>query len=297
MGKRREEKQERFGAPAARWLAVLVCLLGGCQPQEKMAGDEVAPAEQLQRAGAKLQTESIASNSFLISVTGVDFSDVAVGNAELAPAADLPFLRTVVLRGTKVTDAGLAVFKNCEYLETVNLSRTAVTGVGLHNLHRSLVKDLDLSDSKFGDPGTAELVEIGHHLLRLNLAGTQITDEGMERLEGLPALEVLNLARTRLLGPGLRFLPGELRQLNLSGSSIETAGLVHLDRLRGLEILDLSGCRVTDDAIPHIQAMTEAQNTRAGRRKFRFLNVRKTAVSAEAIATLKKAGPGLMVER
>ena len=129
----------------------------------------------------------------------------------------LPYLRTVSLRGTKVTDAGLAVFKDCQYLDTVDLSHTAISGIGLHDLHSSVIKDLNLADSNLGDRGIADLVEIGHHLLRLNLAATQITDDGMERLQGLRALEVLNLSRDKITGAGLRYLPIGLKQLNLSG--------------------------------------------------------------------------------
>ena len=83
------------------------------------------------------------------------------------PAAKLPYLRTIVLRGTKVTDAGLAVFKDCQYLETVDLSHSLISGSGLRDLRFGPIKDLNLSNSKFDDRGIADLVEIGHHLLRL----------------------------------------------------------------------------------------------------------------------------------
>ena len=262
-----------------------------------MAVGEAEPRELLQRAGGKLQTEPIASNELLVSVTGLDFTDVPIGDADLAPAAKLPYLRTVVLRGTKVTDAGLAVFKDCQYLETVDLSHSAVVGTGLDDLRGSPIKDLNLADSRFGDRGTAGLVESGRHLLRLNLAGTPITDEGLERLQGLRALESIDLSRTKLTGAGLRYLPGGLKQLDLSGAPIVNASLMHLERLPLLESLNLSGTSVTDDAIPYIQAMVEAQNRKAGRRKFKYLNLGKTTVSDQVIAPLRQAVPGLTVER
>ncbi len=277
--------------------ALIVCLLGGCREEPKLAVEEAAPAALLVQAGGKLQTESVASNAFVVSVTGIDFTDIPIGDADLAPAAKLPYLRTVVLRGTKVTDAGLAVFRDCQYLETVDLSHSAIAGIGLHDLHGSLIKDLNLADSKLGDRGIADLTEIGHHLLRLNLATAQITDEGMERLQGLHALEAIDLSRTRISGAGLRYLPAGLRQLNLSGTSIVNASLMHLERLPLLEFLDLSGTSVTDEAIPHVQAMVEAQNSKASRRKFKYLNLRKTSVSDQAVALLKKSVPGLKVER
>ena len=72
---------------------------------------------------------------------------------------------------------------------------------------------------------------------------------------------------------------------------------MHLERLPLLEILNLSETGITDDAMPHVQAMVEAQNSKAGRRKFKYLNLRKTSVGDQAIALLKQAAPGLTVER
>ncbi len=251
----------------------------------------------LQRAGGKLQSESIASNESMISVTGIDFTDVPIGDADLAPAGKLPYLRTVVLRGTKVTDAGLAAFKDCQRLETIDLSHSGILGTGLHNFHDSPIKDLNLSNSKFGDRGIANLVEIRYHLLRLNLAATEITDEGMEPLKVLGALELLDLSRTKISGAGIRYLPTALKQLNLSGTPIVNASLSYLEHLDLLETLDLSETKITDDAIPHIQAMVEAQNLKVGRRKFKHLDLSKTPVSEKAVALLQRSVPGLTVQR
>ncbi len=148
-----------------------------------MASEEIEPAELLQLARRQTSNGTDRVERFLISVTAIDFTDIPIGDADLAPVAKLPYLRTVVLRGTKVTDAGLAVFKDCQHLETVDLSHSVISGTGLRDLHFSPIRDLNLSNSKFGDRGIANLVEIGHHLLRLNLAATQITDEGLERLK------------------------------------------------------------------------------------------------------------------
>jgi uncharacterized protein YjbI with pentapeptide repeats len=230
-------------------------------------------------------------------VTALDFTDVAIGDADLAPAARLPYLRTVVLRGTKVTDAGLVVFKDCQYLDTVDLSRSLVTGTGLQGLRFCPIKDLNLSNSKFNDRGGAGLAEIGNRLFRLSLAATEITDEGMEPLKSLHALDAIDLSRTRISGAGLRYLPSVLKQLNLSAAPIEDAQLEHLDRFGLLEQLNLSETKISDDAVPYIQAMCEAQNQKAGRRKFKSLNLRKTSVSAKAVALLQQSAPGLTIER
>jgi len=276
---------------------ILLCLLPGCRTEERMDPDEAASAETLKAAGGTLQTSSIASNNFSISVIGIDFSDLPVGDAAIAPAGKLPYLRTLLLRGTKVTDAGLAVFKESQCLETVDFSHTNVSGTGLELLHHNFIKDLTLADSKFADGGMASLVEIGHHLVRLNLAGTKIADEDMEPIKNLRALEVLDLSRTAISGPSLRYLPGGLKELNLSGSAILDSGLARLEQFKLLETLDLSGTKITDNAIPHIQAMIESQDKSFGRRKFKHLNLRKTAVSDKAVAALKASAPDVTIER
>ncbi len=283
------------------WLSLLgilvLCLPAGCQVRQPMAGDEIEPADLLERAGGKLQKEPIASNDFAISVVGIDFSDIPIGDAELAPAAKLPYLRTIVLRGTKVTDAGLAIFRDCQRLETFDLSHTDVVGTGLGDLRFDPIKEIDLSDSKFGDRGMAGLIETGRHLLRLNLAGTKISDEGLESLKNLHVLESIDLGRTRITGAGLHYLSSGLKQLGLSGTTLRNGGLTELEQMGLLESLDLSASNVTDDAIPYIEAMIEAQCTRATRRTFVSLDLRKTAVSEAAITRLRQAVPGLAVQR
>jgi hypothetical protein len=276
---------------------LLLCLPAGCKVQQPMAGDEIGPAELLEQAGGKLQKEPIASNDFAISVVGIDFSGIPAGDAELAPAAKLPYLRTIVLRGTKVTDAGLAAFRDCQHLETLDLSHTDVLGTGLGDLRFDPIKELDLADSNLGDRGMASLVEAGRHLLRLNLAGTKISDEGLESLKNLHVLESIDLGRTRISGAGLRYLSPGLKQLGLSGTSLRNGGLTDLEQMSLLESLDLSASNVTDDAIPYIEAMVEAQCTKATRRTFVSLDLRKTAVSDAAIARLRQAVPGLAVQR
>ena len=275
---------------------LVLSLLVGCTPQRNMSDAEVPFAESLKRAGGKVQTDLIPGNEFMISVTAIDFTDVPIGDADLPPLAKFPHLKTVVLRGTKVTDAGLAAFKDCEHLETVDLSHSLVSGSGLHDLRASRIRDLNLSNSKFNDARTAELTEIGYSFRFLYLAGTEITDEGMERLKKLRTLDGIDLSRTRISGSGLRYLPPALKQLNLSGTPVLSTSLTHLERLTSLERLNLSETSVTDDAIPYIQAMIEAQFLKAGRRKFVYLNLHKTAVSDKLIATLKKAAPGLEVD-
>jgi internalin A len=273
-------------------------VLAGCKSEvTRLDPEETKPAESLQLAGGKLQTEAVAANGFMVCVTSIDFTDVPIGDAELEPAGNLPYLRTLALRGTKVTDAALPLFKGCQLLDRVDLSQSPIAGSGLSALHFNRVRDLNLASSKFDDRGVAELIEMGHHLVRLNLAATAVTDDGMERLSFLRGLEVLDLSQTKITGAGLRYLPSGLKRLNLSGAPLADASLGHLEPLNVLEELDLSETPISDEALPHIRTMAEAQGMKMGSRRFMELNLHKTQVSDKGIEALKRALPGLRVER
>ena len=99
----------------------------------------------------------------------------------------------------------------------------------------------------------------------------------------LRPLEAIDLSRTRISGAGLHYLPAGLKELNLLGTPITNASLVDLERFTVLETLNLSETNVTDDAIPNIQAMIEAQNLKPGRRRFKLLDLRKTPVSDKVV--------------
>ena len=223
-----------------------------------MSPSEIEPAKLLERSGAKLQTAPIPSNEFIISVVGIDFTDVPIGDAALAPAADLPYLRTLVLRGAKVTDAGLSTFRKTQNLETVDLGKTLIRGEGLRELRYHAVRNLNLAGAPISDAGMENLAEMGHHLSRLCLASTQITDEGIARLETLRGLEELDLSQTKCTGLVLRLLPTGIRQLNLSGTAVTDARLSSLEHLGRLEHLDLSGTQITDAALAQIRAEVRA---------------------------------------
>ena len=79
-----------------------------------------------------------------------------------------------------------------------------------------------------------------HHLTRLSLDGTGVTDAGLGHLRGLSHLEYLNLYDTAITDAGLQGLSGlsNLRSLYLWQTGATTAGVERLaERLPRLAIV------------------------------------------------------------
>ncbi len=91
----------------------------------------------------------------------------------------------------------------------------------------------------------------------VNLRGsTRIGNRGLEFLQHLPRLRILNLQGTRVTDEGLELLSGltRLEQLDLSfNHGITSAGLVHLQKLKNLRELDLTDTRVSPGGVDRLQ--------------------------------------------
>lgn len=78
----------------------------------------------------------------------------------------------------------------------------------------------------------------------LDLSGTQITDAGLAKLDGLKGLETLNLNDTGITDEGLKHLEAlqSLTDLRLANTNITNEGLTNLvDKLPNLKALDVAG--------------------------------------------------------
>ena len=91
--------------------------------------------------------------------------------------------------------------------------------------------------------------------LKTLLIGGEVTDAGLERLQGLPQLKELYLFSAAVTDAGLINLRGlnRLRKLHICRTPITDAGLKHLKVLTQLEDLDLVETRVTDDGVRNLR--------------------------------------------
>ncbi len=135
----------------------------------------------------------------------------------------------------------------------------------------------------FGDDEASHLKELTN-LTALYLTATQVTDAGLECLEGSTKLTTLDLNYTQVTDAGLEHIEGlkNLRYLSLCGTQITDAGLENLKGLTDLTGVDLDRTQITDNGLEHLEGLTN----------LRHLNLRWTQVTPEGVRKLRNALPG-----
>ena len=127
----------------------------------------------------------------------------------LEPIRHLTKVRTLILAGTKIDDAGLAPVAGFYELYYLALQYTSVGDAGLAHIAR-------LSNMKI-----------------LHLHGTRISDDGLIHLAGLSRLESLSLSETAITDRGLKHLMGltSLKSIAIdSQAGVTTAGITSLQQ-------------------------------------------------------------------
>ncbi len=97
-----------------------------------------------------------------------------------------------------------------------------------------------------GDQALSYVAELSkpEALRMLNLAGTQVTDEGLKYLEGLKGLETLDISDTNITDEGLKHLEklSSLRDLRIGDTKVTNEGLADLVAgLPSLDVLNVAG--------------------------------------------------------
>ena len=118
---------------------------------------------------------------------------------------------------------------------------------------------LDMLDTEIGDRDLGYLVEALDDLRFLSLAGTGITDAGLEHVKALTGLRELHLDGTAVTDDGMELVGGltELEVLDLKDTSITNAALARLEPLRNLQGLYLTRTRITDDGLAYLVGHTQ----------------------------------------
>lgn len=164
--------------------------------------DPAAPADP-SAPGFYAYCESLESAGF--SWGRLAAGDASFHAVELVSVCDIPEfgddwmprltrlrrLRSVVLCGTGVTDAGLVHLQDLGQLECLNLQGSKVTDAGLEHLQKlTTLRFLYLDRTAVTDAGLVHLHGLAD-LRRVSVTETGITDRGVEQLEqALPNCEV-----------------------------------------------------------------------------------------------------------
>ncbi|RMF38414.1 MAG: hypothetical protein D6753_15860, partial [Planctomycetota bacterium] len=167
----------------------------------------------------------------------------------------LSALKVLSLRGTPVTDRGVAAFS------------------GLTN-----VRDLRLDGTRLTDRGVSEIAGL-RGLKRLSLSGTSVTDTGLIALEPCRELESIELRGTRVTLGGLYRLFVDLQGRSWAESLAIATG-ARLDEAGRVLALDLSGLRVRDEDLPLLRGLEQLQ----------WLKMPRCEASADALARLPELG-------
>jgi hypothetical protein len=102
---------------------------------------------------------------------------------------DMKRLRSLNLRGTKVSDAGMAYVGQMTGLERLD-PNLEIGDAGIAKLNSlTNLKQLDLSDTQVTDAGLAKLIDL-RELRGLGLRYTHVTAVGVAQLRGLKKLEI-----------------------------------------------------------------------------------------------------------
>jgi len=128
-----------------------------------------------------------------------------------------------------------------------------------------------------------------HEVLSIDLCETAFADDGLATLSNLPGLQRLFLGVTQVTDAGLVHLKRltELRDLGLSSTRVTDTGLTNLRELTKLKWLALAGTQVTDAGLAHLSGLTS----------LKVISLKGTQVTDDGIAKLKRALPGLKVQR
>lgn len=256
-------------------------------------------------------------------ITSVDLRSSWVTDSDMPLLAQLPHLAQLDLSMTRITDRGLqqlksapaivelnlyyaeqitdegmAAIKSWKRLKKLNVRGTRITDTTLE--HAASVPTLEVLDV-----GYAQVTDVGldhfaslTNLKELSLGGNKLTDAGLQSLRYLTALTHLDLAGVQRTDSGLWAISltdlgvsaiaslKNLRELRLDGMAVSGRSLEKFKTLTKLEVLSLRRCtRVSDDAAVLLSSWPT----------LKAIDVSGTAISAEALASLRQAKPAARV--
>ncbi len=202
--------------------------------------------------------------------------------ADLTPleGMNLANLTHLELQSTKVTDAGLACFKDCKNLTHLNLQFTPVSDAGLACFKDCKnLTDLNLEATLVTDAGLACFKDCKKLLTDLRLSGTHVSDAGLVNFDDCKNLQILCLYATKVGDAGLAHFKNcnNLTGLWLFETQVSDAGLETFEDCMNLTYLSLSGTQVGDVGLAHFKNC----------KNLRTLVVPRTQVSDAGLATFK----------
>lgn len=214
------------------------------------------------------------------------------------------------LKGLKLTDKMLEMFAEPTTTVSIDLSESSATGPGLANLIHLPLKKLSLAGSAVSDRG---LEEIGHmeNLEQLNLRKTAVTDAGLIDLRPLSNLKELDLSEDAVGKRACLMLKNwpKLTVLKMDKTNIDSndsyADIAHQKQIKTLSLNDcalrnpdlatLATGQATNLSIDGTQIDDNGLNYLASMKSLKSLSIKRCKISPEAIQKLKSQRTDLTV--
>lgn len=174
----------------------------------------------------KLRAAELIGLAPLSSLSTIWLTGAELGDSELGALATVPAVENLILKSTRITDAGLAHVHAMKKLTRLHLP-SQITDQGIEHLTacKSLSK-LDLSQTKITDKAIGLLERI-ENLEELYLNDTTLGDQALSAIAQLKKLKVLFLCGTKLTDSGLTFLEQleKLEHLELRDTKVSEMGV------------------------------------------------------------------------
>ncbi len=222
-------------------------------------------------------------------ITRLQLQQTTVSDAGLATITDLPHLKYLTL-SPYITGEGLRHVCEMRELKSLSLGDNGnIRPSDLANLAGARIETLGVRAgftsngglAHFGALSNLKALRLYYRTTDANLAylprlpklthlclwGSQVTDDGLQYLKQLPALEVLQLRSVAgIRGPGLQYLQElpSLRTIDLSHSNVGDEGLRNLAAVGSLEELNFEETAITDAGAVYVGRMRKLQKLDLG---------------------------------
>lgn len=157
-------------------------------------------ANEIHRAGGKVEFDGQQK------IRLVRFSNLDIGDSQLASARGLEYLEELHLERTKISDRGLQKLGSLPMLRVISLYSTQITDDGVEHLVQfPKLQVVGLNYTGIGDAALPHIAKL-REIEVLWLDRTKITDEGVQHLEKLNGLKELGIRDTGVTAQGVKAL-------------------------------------------------------------------------------------------
>lgn len=159
----------------------------------------------------------------------------------------LPYFRSMVLNGSKITDQGLALLKDCRKIRELHLIGTHVSNKGLDCVSELTSLDwLVVEEGFVTDSGIRKLSSLSN-LKSLQLVNTMVSEDGLTVIEHYPELTYLEAVSYHLGGSAVATIAAQpsLHSVRITSGAIEDDDFMEFASARSLRSLNYSFPRVS----------------------------------------------------